>query len=57
VTCAPGDDVDAALALMREPGVQHLPVVEGSEVVGLVWLADIVFGRPDEQRGRPRSAL
>jgi CBS domain-containing protein len=51
VTCAPGDRVDTALSLMREHEVQHLPVVESSEVVGVISLADIAFQRPDEERG------
>lgn len=43
-----------ALALMRKHEVQHLPVTEGDRVVGVISLADIVFGRPDEER---RAAL
>jgi CBS domain-containing protein len=50
-TCVPGEDVTAAAARMREHQVQHLPVVDGGEVVGVISLADIVFGRPDEERG------
>lgn len=51
VTCAPEDRIGTALSLMKEHEVQHLPVVDGNEVVGLVSLADIVFQRPDEERG------
>jgi CBS domain-containing protein len=51
VTCASEDRIDAALSLMRKHEVQHLPVVEGSEVVGMISLADIAFQRPDEERG------
>ena len=36
---------------MRENEVQHLPVCQAGHVVGVVSLADIVFGRPDEERG------
>lgn len=59
VTCAPEDDVAAAEAQMRECKVQHLPVVERGRVVGVISLADIVFRRPDEERGTivpPRAA-
>ncbi len=35
---------------MREHEVQHLPIVDDERVVGLLSLADIAFGRPDEQR-------
>ncbi len=36
---------------MRENEVQHLPVCQAGQVVGVISLADIVFGRPDEERG------
>jgi CBS domain-containing protein len=51
VTCEPADDLDTAIELMREHEVQHLPVVEAGEVVGVISLADIIFGRADEERG------
>jgi CBS domain-containing protein len=51
VTCAPSDDVSAALATMRRHEVQRLPVVEGDSLVGVISLADIIFERPDEERG------
>jgi CBS domain-containing protein len=51
VMCEPDDDVSAALAQMRDQEIQHLPVVEQGHVVGVISLADIVFRRPDEERG------
>ena len=36
---------------MREHQVQHLPVCETGQVRGVISLADIVFERPDEERG------
>lgn len=51
VVCTPDDEVATALARMREVKVQHLPVVARGRVVGVISLADIVFGRPDEKRG------
>jgi CBS domain-containing protein len=51
VTCAPDADIAAAAELMREHEVQHLPVCQEGSVVGIISLADIVFGRPDEERG------
>lgn len=50
ITCTPEESLTAAAARMREHEVQHLPVVEGVHVVGLLSLADIVFARPDEER-------
>lgn len=51
VMCAPDDDVSTALLQMREEEVQHLPVVEGGDVIGVISLADVVFRRPDQERG------
>jgi signal-transduction protein with cAMP-binding, CBS, and nucleotidyltransferase domain len=39
------------MALMRENEVQHLPVLEHGRVVGMISFADVVFRRPDEDRG------
>lgn len=51
VTCHPEESLAVAVARMREHEVQHLPVLREAEVVGMLSLADIVFGRPDEERG------
>ena len=51
VTCSPEEDVADVAERMRESEVQHLPVCRAGDVVGIISLADIVFGRPDEERG------
>lgn len=51
VTCSPDEDVADVAQRMRENEVQHLPVCQAGGVVGIISLADIVFGRPDEERG------
>jgi CBS domain-containing protein len=51
VTCAPEDDLRTAVGRMQKYEVQHLPVVEHGSLVGVISLADIVFERPDEDRG------
>jgi CBS domain-containing protein len=51
VTCSPTEDVAEVAERMREHEVQHLPVCRAGKVVGVLSLADIVFGRPDEERG------
>ena len=51
VLCAPREDVAFVAERMRENAVQHLPVCEGGDVIGMISLADIAFGRPDEERG------
>jgi CBS domain-containing protein len=50
VTCHPDDELDATFDQMCRHEVQHLPVLEDGEVVGVISLADIAFGRPDEER-------
>ena len=51
VTCSPEEDVAGVAERMRKHEVQHLPVCEQGAVVGVLSLADIAFGRPDEERG------
>lgn len=51
VTCSPEEDLGLVTERMRENEVQHLPVCQAGQVVGVISLADIVFGRPDEERG------
>lgn len=51
IMCAPDDDIATALAQMNEAEIQHLPVIAQGRVVGVLSLADVVFGRPDEERG------
>jgi CBS domain-containing protein len=51
VTCSPEEDIAEVAERMREHQVQHLPVCRAGSVVGVLSLADIVFGRPDEERG------
>jgi CBS domain-containing protein len=51
ITCSPDEDIAAVAARMRENEVQHLPVCRAGKVVGMISLADIAFGRPDEERG------
>jgi CBS domain-containing protein len=52
VICSPEEDLSLVAERMRESEVQHLPVCRAGQVVGVISLADIVFGRPDEERGR-----
>jgi len=51
ITCSPEEDIEEVRERMRESRVQHLPVCEGGAVIGVISLANIVFGRPDEERG------
>lgn len=42
VTCAPGDDVDSALAAMTQGRFRHMPVLDAGQLVGLITLGDVV---------------
>jgi CBS domain-containing protein len=42
VTVTPDDSVEDCMRLMTEKRVRHLPVVEGTNVVGLVSIGDLV---------------
>jgi CBS domain-containing protein len=41
-TISPHDSVEEAMRLMTEKHIRHLPVVEGSKMVGLVSIGDMV---------------
>jgi CBS domain-containing protein len=45
VICAPNDDIDDAVTLMREHGVRRLPVVDAGRLVGVVSLGDLAIER------------
>lgn len=51
VTVAPDEDVEGAVALMREHAVRRLPVVDGGEIVGILSIGDLAVSED------PRSAL
>ena len=42
ITVSPETDVLAALALITQRRIRHLPVVEGGEICGLVSIGDLV---------------
>ncbi len=45
ITAGPETDVLAALALMTQRRIRHLPVVEGGEIRGIVSIGDLVKHR------------
>lgn len=45
VTVAPDDDIDRAVALMREHAVRRLPVASGDQVMGVVSLGDLAIAQ------------
>ncbi len=49
-TIGPEGTVEDAMRLMTERRIRHLPVVRGSEVVGVVSIGDLVKSVIEEQR-------
>lgn len=49
-TCAPSSTTDELMAVMTEGRFRHLPVVDGTTLVGVVSIGDIVKWRLDELR-------
>jgi CBS domain-containing protein len=45
ITAAPDLDLDAAAQIMLDNGFRHLPVVDGSNVLGVVSLRRVLGGR------------
>src|SRR6185436_3224169 len=42
-TCAPDDDVDTAMAIMRRAQVRRLPVIQDGKLIGILALNDIIL--------------
>ena len=49
VSCRSSDRVDAVLATMTIARIRHLPVIEDSELKGIVSIGDLVKHRLDEK--------
>lgn len=48
ITISPHDSVNAAMGLMTDRRIRHLPVVEDGRLVGLVSIGDLVKRRIEE---------
>jgi len=51
VTIGADDTVDVALATMKKHAVRRLPVIDGTELVGMVAQADIARNLPEDKVG------
>ena len=49
VTVAPSEQVEHCLQLVTDFRIRHLPVVEGSSVIGVISIGDLVKSVIDEQ--------
>ena len=47
-TLSPEDSLDDAVSALREANVRRLPVVEGSQVVGIVSIGDLAEARDEK---------
>lgn len=45
VTCSPDDTADGVLEMMTSGRFRHLPVMDGSEMIGLISIGDVVKAR------------
>jgi CBS domain-containing protein len=53
----PRDSVEEAVHLMHTHAIRRLPVVEGGQPVGIVWLGDLAVKRdPDSALGEMSGA-
>ena len=50
ITVTPTNTIDECMALMSDKHIRHLPVVEGSKVVGIISVSDIVTSIINEQQ-------
>lgn len=50
VTCSPSESVKKVLEVMTERRIRHLPVVEGSRLIGIVSIGDAVSYRLRERQ-------
>ncbi|CAO3402347.1 CBS domain-containing protein [Azospirillum palustre] len=49
--CSPSDSVRHVLSLMDEHGIRHVPVLEGSTLVGVVSVRDLIRRQLEELSG------
>jgi CBS domain-containing protein len=48
VTCSPDCDMETITGMMTEHRVRHMPIMEGSRLVGMISIGDVVKAQHDE---------
>ena len=54
LTVAADDSCDQAIDYMRQHGLRRLPVVDGRQLVGTVWITDLAIASHDHSTGFSR---
>jgi CBS domain-containing protein len=49
ITCRATDTVESGMALMTRAKIRHLPVMEGSKLIGIVSIGDLVRQRLEDK--------
>jgi CBS domain-containing protein len=57
LTATPSDTITRCIRVMTEKRVRHLPVLEGTEMIGIVSIGDVLkwFFRPERGNREPRK--
>lgn len=55
LTVSPYESVDSCMVLMKMHGIRHLPIVEGTHLLGVVSLRDILLHEVTEMDGEVRA--
>ena len=48
ITAAPSDSVESVMGLLTQKRIRHLPVVENSELIGMISIGDVVKAQFDQ---------
>lgn len=55
ITCSPDDSIESIMSLMTENRIRHLPVMEGSDLAGIISIGDVVRHRLSEMESESQA--